>query len=394
MLQYDRRAMQIETFLMERFQSIWEHHVRYNLSESGVHPLKIGDLIEPGALQELALGYPQTNGSLALRERISALYPGADADNVVATNGTAEGHFITAWNLLSPGDDFAMMLPNYMQLWGVATALGANPQGFHLVQQHDRWALDVAQLEAAVTARTRLIAICNPNNPTGATLTEAEMDAIVRVAERTGAWILSDEVYQGAELSDAMTPSFWGRYDKLLVGCGFSKACGLPGLRVGWIVGPKERVAQLWAHKDYTTITPSMLSDRLATIALEPSMRTRILERTRSIIRSQFPILDVWARAQGGLFNYLPPRAGAIAYLRYNLPVNSTELIERLRDEKSVLVVPGDHFGMDGYVRIGVGGEKGVLENGLALFGELLDTLRVPIHGAHLSDRLAPARFN
>jgi aspartate/methionine/tyrosine aminotransferase len=369
-------AMRTEPFLMERFQSLWEHDVRYNLSESGVHPLKVGDLIDSTQLQDLELGYPQTNGSRALRERISALYPGADADNVVATSGTAEANFITAWNLLSPGDNFAMMLPNYMQLWGVARALGANARGFHLVPERGRWRLDIAQLELAVTRRTRLIAICNPNNPTGATLTDAEMDAVVRVADRAGACILADEVYRGAELSGPVTPSFWGRYDKVLVVCGFSKAYGLPGLRVGWVVGPKDLVAELWASKDYTTITPSMVSDRLAAAALESTTRERLLERTRRIIRDQYPLLEAWAREQGDLFTCIAPQAGAIAYLRYQLPVNSTELVDRLRREKSVLVVPGDHFGMDGYVRIGVGGERVVLERGLELFADLLGSLR------------------
>lgn len=369
--------MKIDVFEMERFQSEWENRVRFNLSESGVHPMSLGELIGPqdvDALLQQRLGYVQTNGTPALRESIAALYPGATPDHVVVTNGTAEANFAAIWRLVEPGDDVVMMLPNYMQIWGIVRGLGAAVVPWRLKEER-AWAPDVDDLAALVTPRTRVIAVCNPNNPTGAVLSEAAMHAVVTVAATHGAWILSDEVYRGAELDGHESPSFWGLYDRVIVTCGLSKAYGLPGLRIGWAVGPTPTIAELWERKDYLSIAPSALSDALARHALQPAERRRILARTRGIVNANLPVLEQWMAARRGAFRLVPPRAGAIAYVRYSWPYSSTTLVERLRDEQSVLVVSGDHFGMDGYLRIGLGNEPADLAAGLAQVGRVLDSL-------------------
>ena len=164
----------------------------------------------------------------------------------------------------------------------------------------------------------------------------------------------------------------WGRGERVLVTGGLSKAYGLPGLRIGWIVGPPPQIADLWARHDYTTIAPAALSDRLATLALEPGRRRRLIERTRAILRRNLEVIGAWLDERGGQLEYLPPQAGAMLYLRYRHAVNSTELVERLRRERGVLVVPGDHFGMDGHLRIGYGYGTEKLREGLARIAEEL----------------------
>jgi aspartate/methionine/tyrosine aminotransferase len=247
------------------------------------------------------------------------------------------------------------MLPNYMQIWGVAHNSGMQVRPFHLIEEQG-WAPDLDELNQVVSARTKLIAVCNPNNPTGYILTEAEMDGIVTAAERVGAWLLADEVYSGAErLTDDQTPSFWGRYDKVLAIGSMSKAYALPGLRIGWVVGPKDTVDQVWARHEYTTIDTTMLANKLATVALSPEVRPRIIQRVREYVRRGFPVLEEWLASHPGTFSLIPPQAAAVAFVRYHLEVNSTELMERLIREKSVLIVPGDHFGLDHFLRISFG---------------------------------------
>jgi aspartate/methionine/tyrosine aminotransferase len=142
-------------------------------------------------------------------------------------------------------------------------------------------------------------------------------------------------------------------------------------------VGPPPVIASTWAYHDYTSIAPGALSDRLARVALTPARRARILGRTRSIIRTNLPVTIDWLSSHGDRFQYLAPEAGAIIYVHYALPVNSTALVNRLREEKSVLIVPGDHFGMDGYLRIGTGSDTGYLRTGLERLHALL-TAMVP----------------
>ncbi len=366
--------MHIDIFKMERMQSRWENVVDYNLSESGVHPLSLKELLTPDeieALTEVELGYTQTNGTTGLRQQIARLYPGIGLEQVLATAGSSEANFLLMWSLIEPGDEVLFELPNYMQMGGLLRAFGARVKTFHL-RESLAWQPDLDEMRALVTPKTKLIVLTNPNNPTGAVLAPEVVAGIVGLAADAGAWILADEVYQGAELSGLTTPSFWGRWEKTLVVNGLSKAYGLPGLRVGWIVGPEEVVKRTWPYHDYTTISPSALSDRLATLALAPGTRERILARTRGILNANFPVLEKWLGDHDGLFSFRPPQSGAICFARYGLKVNSTELVERLIREQSVLIVPGDHFETDGYLRFGYGPEKGYLLRGLGRIDETL----------------------
>lgn len=348
--------MPFEPFVMEQLMSEWENVVDVNLSESGVHPLTLGELLalggrEPADLAGVGLGYPQANGTVELREAIAALYPGATADEVLVTVGAAEANYLAVTTFLEPGDEVVVVLPNYMQVWGVARNHGATVREVHL-DIDAGWALDSAVLDAAVGPATRMICVCNPNNPTGRIMTEPEMDAVVAVAERSGAWLLADEVYRGAERERDETPSFHGRYDRVLAQGSMSKAYGLPGLRVGWTVGPAHAVAAMWRRHEYTTITATMLSNQLTAMALSPDVRPRILARTRQLLRGGYGLLREWLDEQDGVFSGRPPDAAAIAFLRYDLPIGSTAWMERLRDEHGVLIVPGDHFGLDRHIRL------------------------------------------
>jgi len=369
-----------QRFEMERMMSELEHIVDYNLSESGVYPVAIREMVDdPEIIEQLLttrLDYPQANGSIELRDRIAALYPGATRDNVLVTVGCAEANFIAMQTVVAPGDEMVLMLPNYMQIWGIASNFGLSMKTFHL--RADRgWAADLAELDDAASDKTKLIAVCNPNNPTGYVLTEEEMDRVVAAAERSGAWLLADEVYGGAErLTDEQTPSFWGRYDKVLAMGSLSKAYGLPGLRIGWVVGPADTIYDLWARHDYVAISTALLSNDLAAIALSPEVRPRLLQRTRDYIRRGFPVLEEWMGRHEGVFSVAPPQAAAIAFPRYHLDINSTELVQRLIDEKSTLIVPGDQFGQDHYLRISYGLPHDYLKAGLNRIADLITELK------------------
>lgn len=366
--------MKIETFELERTQSLWENTVEYNLTETGIHPFSLQELFDEevrGELLSLRLGYGYTNGSPALRQAISGLYDGATVDEVLVTNGSAEANLIATWSLLEPGDELVLMLPNYMQIWGLARALGVNVKPFHLREERN-WAPDLNELSEQVTSKTKMIAVCNPNNPTGAVLQPQEMAEVVEVAKSVNAWLYADEVYRGAEIEGGETPTFWGRYDKAIVCCGLSKAYALPGLRIGWLVGPMEIIQQFWACHDYTSISSPLLSNQVAVRVLQPALRSEVLGRNRNILRENLNVLTKWVQQHASLFGFVPPRAGGLAFLRYYMDINSTELATNLREHKSVFVVAGDCFGLDRFVRIGLGTEKKYLMNGLSRFGDFI----------------------
>ena len=361
--------------------SKFEQEVEFNLSESGVHPILVSDLIadNPNMVEELLesdLNYPHVNGTPELRQNIANLYDGATPDNVLVTVGAIEANYITIRTLLSEGDEIVIMSPNYQQIWGIAKNHGLNIKTFPLIEENG-WAPDLDALNAAVTANTKLIAVCNPNNPTGRRMTEAEMDAVVAAAARADAWILADEVYRGAEReTDQETPSFYGRYPKVMAMGSMSKAYGMPGTRIGWIAGPQDAIDDCWARHEYMTISATMMANKLAAHALSPETRPRVLARTRKYIRDGYPILKQWMDDHPGTFSFTPPDAAAITFVRYNLDINSTELVDRLRQEKSVLVVPGDHFGLDHCLRISFGLEPEYLIEALDRIHDLIIELQ------------------
>jgi aspartate/methionine/tyrosine aminotransferase len=358
-----------------------EKEVEYNLSESGVHPLLLRELLTDSpeyieTLLDTEIDYAHANGNPKLRENIAALYSGCISSNVLVTVGAIEANFNSIHTLLQPGDEIAIMLPNYMQIWGIAKNRGLKMNTFHLCEDNG-WQVNLDELKKAVTSKTRLIAVCNPNNPTGYILTNEEMNTIINVAEGVGAWILSDEVYAGAErITDEETPSFYGRYDKVMAVGSMSKAYGLPGLRVGWVVGPTDTIKKTWRRHEYTTLSTSIFSNNLAALALSANVRPRILQRTRNYICNGYPLLQQWIDHQKDTFRLVPPQAAAIAFLHYQLDINSTDLANKLIQEKSVLIVPGDHFGMDRFIRVSFGLPQNYLTEGLKRIQQMVTEIR------------------
>ena len=363
-------------FVMERWQSHHENKVEFNLAESGVQPLSLAELQGMAGIDpvDTLLSYGHTDGSPLLRERIAAMYPGAGAANVVATVGSAEANFLAMWRLVEPGDRVVVVRPTYEQTTGLASGLGAHVESVWL--EEDRgWQPAAGAAAEAIQPGTRVVVVTNPNNPTAHPLAETAIAEIVEAAERVGAWILSDEVYAGGELSGEPTPSLWGRTDRVLVSASLSKAYGLPGLRLGWLLAPTEFREELWARKDYTTIAPSPLCDRLGAAALEPAVRAQLLDRGRAILRENLEILETWAGGHAGVLRFARPRAGAVAFFHYDLPIGSTEMAERLLTEQGVLIVPGDQFGIDHHFRLGYGYTNPPLSPGLERMSRMIDQL-------------------
>lgn len=370
--------MPIEPFEMERMQSTWENLVDYDMSESGVLPLTLRELVGMGfdldGFLDQPLGYSQSNGTIELREAIAAIYPGSSVEQIEVTNGTSEANYLVALSQLRPGDQMAMQAPNYMQLPGVARSLGADVRAFRL-RPDTGWEPDWDEFERALSRRPKLLYLSNPNNPTGAVLSDAAMDRIVERCEASGTWLLSDEVYLGAEIDRPRTKSFWGMSDRVVVTSGLSKAYGIPGVRIGWIVAPKALADQCWTQHDYLTIGPNKISDRIARIAVARENRERCYARTRAILARNLPIAREWVERFDGRVTWREPQAGAIALVKYDAALPSFALAERVRTRQNTLVVPGAHVGLEGYLRIWLGGREAFLREGLERIGNELTAL-------------------
>ena len=369
--------MKFEEFELERNQSLFEHEVDYNLSESGLHPLPLKSILTEDEQQELLeteLIYGYTTGTPMLREKIADLYTGADFDNVLATSGSAEANFVAVMTLLEPGDELIYMVPNYLQIRGIARSFGITVKELPLREELG-WQWDMKELESMISSKTKMIGVCHPNNPTGSIVSKENMGKIIDIASGNDCWILSDEVYRGAELNGIESPSFYGKYEKTIVNAGLSKAYRLPGLRIGWTVGPKDYIKKAWAFHDYTSISIAYHSDWVASRILDTKRRKQILDGTKQHLNQNMNTLVEWIDTCDGKLSLSPPQAGAIAFVRIKMDIPSQDLTYHIRDNFSVLLTAGKWFGLEGFLRFGYGPPNKYLLEALDRIGESLEAV-------------------
>ena len=366
--------MRFEIFDLERNQSLYENKVDFNLSESGVHPLKLTEILtldEQKELLELELSYGYTNGTAKLRDSIVTMYDSnLSRDNILITSGSAEANFLSVLTNLERDDEIIYMTPNYLQIAHLSRSLGIRIKELPL-RQDLGWQWDLDELKAKISSKTKMLVICNPNNPTGSIMSDDVYDEIVNISNENNIWILSDEVYRGSELNGIECRSFAGVTKKTIVNGGLSKAYSLPGLRLGWTIGAVEYIQKAWSLHDYTVISIPIMSDWIASIVLGDDRREKFLKRTRNHLISNFKIIDEWSKNISDL-TITRPDAAAITFAKLNKSILSEDFVFSLRDKKSVLLTAGKWHGLEGYIRIGYGGQKTYVESALKRISEYL----------------------
>lgn len=366
--------MQIEPFQLERWMTKYETEVTWDIAESGIYPMTMREVIEllpeaerSGALDtllDLRLGYSEARGSQELRELLAATYVATTPDEILVTTGAIEANFLLFNVLLSSGDHVIAVSPAYQQLNSVPRAIGCDVDLWR-VRQNGGFHFDLVELRRLVRPNTRLIVINTPHNPTGAMLTQESLEEINELAESVGAWIMCDEAYRWLELPGGppLAPPMRNLGPRGISIGTFSKPFGLPGLRTGWMAAPEEIVQRCWAMRDYISLSPAKLNDALAIIAL--THRDQIAERTRQIVAANLDFSERWFAENGDIVSWSPPQGGLLALMKYELPVASGPLANRLAEDYKVMLAPGSAFGYEGYLRIGVGMTPPLFAEGL-----------------------------
>ena len=361
--------MHIQPFGVEEWMNATETLCSHNLAETCVASLTVEELLalsgrNSDALAELLpmrMTYGAIEGSDRLRDAIRGLYAGQGRGNVLVTHGTIGANELVHKTLVSRGDRVVAVVPTYQQHYSIPESLGAEVRQLWLTEA-DGWLPDLDALRE-MAGGARLIALTNPNNPTGAEMPLPMMEEVVAIARDAGAWLLADEVYRGtSQASDDLAPSFADLYEKGISTAGMSKAFSLAGLRLGWIVAPGEVIAAAMVHRDYNTISVGRIDDHFAALALEA--KDRVLARSRAITRANLAVLADWVAAEP-LLSMVPPAAGTTAFVRCVLDMPSREICTRLLEDTGVLLTPGSALGMEGYLRVGFANAPEVLAEGL-----------------------------
>jgi aspartate/methionine/tyrosine aminotransferase len=353
--------MHLPEFALERYFARWEFVAPHILCASDLERWRLDELLaladaEGQALwRELTLGYTESSGHPRLRAEIASLYQGVAPEAVLTFAGAEEAIFVLLNVLLGPDDHAVVVWPGYQSLYTVAQAAGAAVTLLPLAAD-DGWALDLAALRRALRPTTRLIVVNFPHNPTGALPDRATYAKLVTLAEEAGAYLFSDEVYRLLEYDPADRLPAGVESSRRAISLGvMSKAFGLAGLRIGWLASHDlDLLRRASAFKDYTTICNSAPSEILALIALRA--RATVLARGLAIVTANLANLDAFFARWAGVYDWVRPRAGSVAFprLRSDWPVD--QFAEALVQQEGVLLLPGTVYGHPGnHFRLGLG---------------------------------------
>ena len=353
--------MKIKPFKLERYFAIHEFSAKYLLSPSDCESLTMKELIDnadESSLEmwhNLKLGYTESMGHPVLRDEIARLYSTIEADNVI-TAVPEEAIFITMHALLEENDHVVIIDPVYQSLKEIPASIGCSITNWRMEEKESRWHLDLDLLEKSITPETKMLIVNFPHNPTGYLPSLEDFKRIIEIARRHDIYIFSDEMYWLLEHDEEMRlPPAVDSYEKAISLFGLSKTFSLPGLRMGWLATREdELLRKLSTLKDYTTICGSAPSEILAIMALR--QREAILETNKKRIRDNLQAARTFFTRHDSLFTWLEPKGGSTAFLKLNPEIDVVEFCEKIVEEKSIMIVPGEIFDYKGnYFRIGLG---------------------------------------
>ncbi|MDF9867443.1 aspartate/methionine/tyrosine aminotransferase [Bacilli bacterium PM5-3] len=373
--------MKIADFGVEKWMNEYENDAIYNIAETCVESITIEQLLEIANMKEKAINdiiemkmtYGAIEGSEEFRNELLKLHNNSNLtiENTTLTHGATGANALVYETLIDPNDHVIVFVPTYQQHYSIPEALHADVQLIELDFEDD-YIPNLEKLKAAIKPNTKVICLNNPNNPTGALIDDDTLNEIVKIARENDIYIVCDEVYRGLHHDRGYTPSIVDLYDKGISTGSLSKVYSLAGLRLGWIVGPKEFIDKVNTHRDYNTISCGKIDDYLGTIALKN--KDKILERNIKLVNDNVAVLDEWVR-KSKYIDYVKPVAGTTAFLKYNIDIPSATLCHNLMRDTGVMLVPGSVMQNEGYLRIGYANSTEILIKGLEIFEEYLDNI-------------------
>ena len=370
--------MRIDTFKIEEWMNRYCPSAKYDLTTTCIEPLTIRELMtisgisKPLEIFDTKLTYGDIHGSIRLKSAIKNLYNNIDLKNITVTHGAIGANQLVFESVLDKGDDVISIVPAYQQHYSIPKALGANIKLVFL-REENNWQPNLNELQKAITCKTKLICLNNPNNPTGAVIPDDVLKKIVEIAKEHNVWILSDEVYRGLNLiGNPYSLSVADLYKKGISTGSMSKTYSLPGLRVGWIAAREDVINEINKHREYNTISVSIIDDYYSSIALEN--KDKIAKRNFRIMNEGLNILKNWLNEEIYVKANLP-QGGTTALIRYKKEIPSKILCRDFQEKTGVALLPGETMDIEGTVRIGFCTDKTVLDTGLKEFSKYLRTI-------------------
>ena len=316
------------------------------------------------------LTYGDIEGRPDFKQGISTLYRTISPDEIVPTHGASGANHHIFYSLIQPGDRVISIMPTYQQLYSIPASLGAEVKVMKLSKDNG-YLPDLDELRQLAQQGAKVICLNNPNNPTGALMSESLLKEIVDIARSVDAYVLVDEVYRHLTQTDEWPASIVDLYEKGISTSSMSKVFSLAGLRLGWIATHDKNVLRsCWSHRDYDLVSCGMFDETVAALAL--THKEKLLERNKSMVRTNLAILDDWVQSEPHV-SYVKPQAGTTALVYYDLPMDSYQFCKEMYYETGAFVTPGDCFEEPHSMRIGYAADTETLKQGLAAVSEFIN---------------------
>jgi aspartate/methionine/tyrosine aminotransferase len=364
--------MQLKPFLLDIWLDTYEHDIEFDLASSTGPSWTVDELLNLAGEEERhrllnhRLSYSHPAGADGLREAIAEMH-NVSAECVQVMTGASEALVVLMWLAAEPGANVILPLPGFATFSALPESLGIETR-FYRMRKENNFSIDVEEIMMLANDKTKLIMINSPHNPTGATISDADMETLHDFTSSRGIQLVSDEVYHpiyhGPETKSA------SRLPQATVIHDLSKAFSVPGVRTGWMIeqDPKRRELY-WNARAYFSISNSTPGEILAEIAMRK--RDVILRKTQETASRNLEHLDRFMAEHCDTMGWIRPQGGMTAFPWLVSGENARPFCQAAA-EQGLLLAPGDCFDVPSHLRLGFAAAGDEFPQALDRLGEFV----------------------
>jgi aspartate/methionine/tyrosine aminotransferase len=364
--------MQLKPFLLDAWLDSYEHDIEFNLAASTGPTWTVNDILALAddetryRFLNHKLVYSRPAGADSLREAVAEMQ-GVPVESVQIVTGASEALVALMWLAAEPGANVIIPLPGFTTFSALPESLGLEIR-YYRVRRENGFRIDPDEIKRLADSKTKLILVNSPHNPTGATISDSEMEDLHAFTAQRGIQLVSDEVYHpiyhGRETKSA------ARLPHATVIADLSKAFSIAGVRTGWMIEPDaKRRQQYWTARAYFSICNTTTGEILAEIAIR--QRDKVLGRTQEAATRNLKLLDRFMREHRDVLGWIPPQGGMTAFPWLASGENDRPFCQAAT-ERGILLAPGDCFDMPSHFRLGFAAAGDNFSQALDRFGEFV----------------------
>jgi capreomycidine synthase len=367
--------------LLECWMREYYFNTNIDIGSSGVESFCLADIRQLTGLTQKELDSVVFNdsssfGGFELRREIASRWGNGNPEQVMVTHGSSEAIYLAMSTLLNPNDEVVVLDPCYQQLYSIAESIGCKLKIWRLRPEHN-FVPDVQEAKSLITPNTRMVVVNFPHNPTGASLTLKEQQELINAVAEVGAYLVWDAAFADLVYKGSPLPPPNLQYEGSISLGTLSKAYGLPGLRFGWCIAASDILERFVYRRDYITLHLSPLVELIAHRVIQNI--NKFLNIRLHQAHTNLRILSEWIEQHKEFVDWVYPQGGVCGFLHMHTISNAEAFCDYLGKTYGVLLVPGNCFNHEKYVRLGFGTSTSDLSEGLSRLSKALVEYEVKV---------------